>query len=88
MDAYHFVGDTLRDGRDIPGDGEVLVHEDVIKLCASGLHASLGTLLGTLLGSLPGTLPGTLLGTLPGTLLGTLKELNLKKLLTLLWVWS
>jgi hypothetical protein len=40
MKAWHFVGDTLRDGRPVPADGEVLVHKGPLKLCASGLHAS------------------------------------------------
>ena len=39
--AWHFVSDTLRDGRPIPGDGELLTHPDVPVLCESGLHASL-----------------------------------------------
>lgn len=38
--AYHFVGPTLRDGRPIPADGEWLIHEGDIAICASGLHAS------------------------------------------------
>lgn len=38
--AWHFVGDRLRDGRPIPADGEWLVHEGPIEICASGLHAS------------------------------------------------
>jgi hypothetical protein len=38
--AWHFVSDTLRDGRPVPADGEVLVHKGPLKLCASGLHAS------------------------------------------------
>jgi hypothetical protein len=40
MKAWHFVSDTLRDGRPVPADGEVLVHEGPLILCASGLHAS------------------------------------------------
>jgi hypothetical protein len=40
MRAWHFVSDTLRDGRPVPADGEVLVHKGPLKLCASGLHAS------------------------------------------------
>jgi hypothetical protein len=40
MKAWHFVGDTLRDGRPVPSDGEVLVHGGPLKLCAFGLHAS------------------------------------------------
>ena len=39
--AWHFVGETLRDGRPIPADGEWLVHEGPIVICESGLHASL-----------------------------------------------
>lgn len=38
--AYHFVGDTLRDGRPVPADGEWLEHSGELKLCASGLHWS------------------------------------------------
>ena len=38
--AYHFVGDTLRDGRPVPADGEWLEHEGEVELCASGLHWS------------------------------------------------
>jgi hypothetical protein len=38
--AWHFVGETLRDDRPIPADGEWLVHEGPIKMCAAGLHAS------------------------------------------------
>lgn len=38
--AWHFVGDTLRDGRPVPPDGEWLVHEGVVVMCKSGLHAS------------------------------------------------
>src|SRR5690606_5040072 len=38
--AYHFVGDTLRDGRPVPADGEWLEHDGLIAICASGLHAS------------------------------------------------
>jgi hypothetical protein len=40
MKAWHFVSDTLRDGRPIPADGELLKHEGPLELCASGLHAS------------------------------------------------
>lgn len=39
--AWHFVADTLRDGRPVPKDGVWLRHEGRIKICASGLHASL-----------------------------------------------
>ena len=38
--AYHFVGDTLRDGRPVPADGEWLEHDGPIVICAFGLHAS------------------------------------------------
>ena len=41
MLAYHFVGDTLRDGKPIPQDGEWLVHEGEVEICKSGLHASI-----------------------------------------------
>jgi len=41
MLAYHFVGEKLRDGRDVPPDGEWLVHEGEVSICKSGLHASL-----------------------------------------------
>lgn len=37
---YHFVGDTLRDGRPVPKDGEWLEHEGHLILCSAGLHAS------------------------------------------------
>ena len=40
MKAWHFVCDTLRDGSPIPEDGETLVYEGDIELCASGYHAS------------------------------------------------
>jgi hypothetical protein len=40
--AYHFFGDTLRDGSPVPPDGEWLrVDPDRIELCSHGLHASL-----------------------------------------------
>jgi hypothetical protein len=38
--GYHFCGDTLRDGRPIPPDGEWLVHNGTVTICESGLHAS------------------------------------------------
>ena len=41
MKAWHFVGDTLRDGRPVPADGEKLVHPGRPVICESGLHASL-----------------------------------------------
>lgn len=40
MRAWHFVGETLRDGRPVPADGEWLVHDGPLVLCESGLHAS------------------------------------------------
>ena len=40
MKAWHFVGDTLRDGRPVPPDGEWLVHDGKCVICRSGLHAS------------------------------------------------
>ena len=40
MKAWHFVNDTLRDGRPIPPDGEWLVHNGELVMCESGLHAS------------------------------------------------
>ena len=39
--AWHFVGDTLRDGRPVPADGVPLIHPGKPVLCESGLHASL-----------------------------------------------
>ena len=39
--AYHFVGDKLRDGSPVPPDGEWLIHSGPLKMCESGLHASL-----------------------------------------------
>ena len=39
--AYHFVGKTLRDGRPVPPDGEWLVHDGPLRMCQSGLHASI-----------------------------------------------
>ena len=39
--AYHFVGETLRDGRPVPADGEWLEHDGKIIMCEAGLHASL-----------------------------------------------
>lgn len=38
--AYHFVGETLRDGTPVPADGVTLKYDGEIKLCASGFHAS------------------------------------------------
>jgi len=40
MLAWHFVGDTLRDGRPVPPDGEWLAHTGELIMCESGLHAS------------------------------------------------
>lgn len=39
-EAWHFVGDTLRDGNAVPPDGQALVRDDEATLCVSGLHAS------------------------------------------------
>ena len=39
--AYHFVGETLRDGRPIPPDGVWLEHDGELDMCRSGLHASI-----------------------------------------------
>jgi hypothetical protein len=39
--AWHFVGDTLRDGRPVPADGEWLEHDGALVMCESGLHASI-----------------------------------------------
>ena len=38
--AWHFAGETLRDGSPIPQDGEWLEHSGPLKMCTSGLHAS------------------------------------------------
>lgn len=38
--AWHFVGETLRDGRPVPADGVWLEHDGPIVMCESGLHAS------------------------------------------------
>ena len=40
MKAWHFVDKKLRDGREIPADGEILEHDGELRLCESGLHAS------------------------------------------------
>ena len=40
MIAYHFTGDTLRDGRPVPAIGEKLIHTGEIVWCKSGLYAS------------------------------------------------
>jgi len=39
MKAWHFVGDTLRDGRPVPKDGELLRFNRTPIPCHSGLHA-------------------------------------------------
>ena len=39
--AWHFVGDTLRDGSPIPADGVWLEHKGPLKMCETGLHASI-----------------------------------------------
>jgi hypothetical protein len=39
--AWHFVGDTLRDGSPVPADGVWLKHDGPVELCVSGFHASL-----------------------------------------------
>lgn len=38
--AWHFVGELLRDGHPIPADGKWLVHDGIVCMCESGLHAS------------------------------------------------
>ncbi len=38
--AWHFVGDTLRDGRPVPADGEILEYSGPLVMCETGLHAS------------------------------------------------
>ena len=38
--AWHFVGDKLRDGRQVPEDGEWLEYRGPLVLCESGLHWS------------------------------------------------
>ena len=38
--GWHFVGATLRDGRPIPADREVLEQTGIILPCKNGLHAS------------------------------------------------
>lgn len=40
IEAWHFAGDKLRDGRPLPKDGEWLKHEGDVVICESGLHAS------------------------------------------------
>ena len=42
MKAWHFFGDTLRDGTSVPNDRVKLsVNSEMIDLCEYGLHASL-----------------------------------------------
>ena len=41
MRAWHFTGNTLRDGSPIPAPGVVLRHTGPLFMCESGLHASL-----------------------------------------------
>ena len=38
--AYHFTGPKLRDGRDLPADGEWLIEPLPLKMCQKGLHYS------------------------------------------------
>lgn len=38
--AWHFVGDKLRDVRDIPRNGVWLEHTGPVEICETGLHAS------------------------------------------------
>src|SRR3990167_5643410 len=38
--SWHFTGTTLRDGRQVPRDGEWLLHSGDIIMCEAGLHAS------------------------------------------------
>ncbi len=38
--AWHFCGDTLRDGSPIPDDGVTLEHDGDLVMCETGLHAS------------------------------------------------
>lgn len=40
IDAYHFVGDTLRSGDPVPADGAWLEVSGPLILCEHGLHAS------------------------------------------------
>ena len=39
--AWHFTGNTLRDGSPIPAIGETLVFPDEVEICKSGYHWSL-----------------------------------------------
>jgi hypothetical protein len=38
--AWHWTGETLRDGRPIPPIGEWLTHDGPVTICETGLHAS------------------------------------------------
>ncbi len=38
--GWHFVGDTLRDGRPVPTNGVWLEHKGELAMCESGLHYS------------------------------------------------
>lgn len=38
--AWHFVGDTLRDGSSVPADGVWLKHTGPVVICHAGFHAS------------------------------------------------
>lgn len=40
MLAWHFTGDTLRDGQPVPAIGEKLIHPGAVVLSNSGLHGS------------------------------------------------
>ena len=40
MKAWHFVGETLRDGSPVPADGVTLRYDGDIALCCRGYHAS------------------------------------------------
>ena len=41
MKAWHFTGDKLRDGSPLPRKGRWLTYSGEVKMCKSGLHASL-----------------------------------------------
>ena len=41
MKAWHFTGDKLRDGSPLPKRGRWLTYSGEVKMCESGLHASL-----------------------------------------------
>jgi hypothetical protein len=40
IQAWHFVGQTLRDGSPIPKDGKWLEYGGRLEMCSTGLHAS------------------------------------------------